>query len=108
LYGDYAAQPLLGFLTRREGILTTASVKLTANFVANGAVRYDIDSHQLSGTQFGINYIDDCLFLGVTYFANYTYSGNVTTDQRVMFQLGLRTLGGTAVSQTVSSAPAGL
>ena len=108
LYGDYAAQPLLGFLSRREGILTTGSVKLTANLVASGAVRYDLDAHQLAGTQFSINYIDDCMFLGVTYFTNYTYSGNVTNDQRVMFQLGLRTLGGTAVSQTVSSAPAGL
>ena len=30
LYGNYDAQPQLGFLTRREGILGTASVKLSA------------------------------------------------------------------------------
>ena len=29
LYGDYAAQPLIGFLERRQGLLTTTSVKLT-------------------------------------------------------------------------------
>jgi LPS-assembly protein len=108
LYGDYAAQPLLGFLQRREGILTSASYKITANWLATGAVRYDLDAHQLAGTQFGINYIDDCLILALTYITNYTYSGNVTNDQRVMLQMSLRTLGGTAVSQTVSSTPAGL
>jgi len=27
LYGDYAPQPELGYLTRREGLLGTASVK---------------------------------------------------------------------------------
>jgi LPS-assembly protein len=108
LYGDYAAQPLLGFLQRREGVLTSGSVKLTANWLATAAVRYDIDARKLAGTQFGINYIDDCLILALNYITNYTYSGNVTNDQRIMLQMSLRTLGGTAVSQTVSSIPAGL
>jgi LPS-assembly protein len=108
LYGDYAAQPLLGFLTRREGILTTASVKLTSNWLATGAVRYDLEAHKLAGTQFGVSYIDDCIILALNYITNYTYSGNVTNDQRIMFQVSLRTLGGTAFSQTVNTAPAGL
>lgn len=108
LYGDYAAQPQLGFLTRREGILTSGSIKLTANWLASGAVRYDLDAHKLAGTQFGINYIDDCFILGLTYITNYTYSGNVTNDQRVLLQMSLRTLGGTALGQTVGSTPAGL
>src|SRR6185503_97640 len=33
LYGNYDAQPQLGFLTRREGILGTARLKLTQNWV---------------------------------------------------------------------------
>lgn len=108
LYGDYAAQPLLGFLTRREGILTTASVKLTSNWAASGAVRYDLDASKLAGTQVGINYIDDCMIIALNYLTNYTYSGNVTNDHRVVLQMSLRTLGGTAFSQTVSSTAAGL
>jgi LPS-assembly protein len=108
LYGDYAAQPLLGFLTRREGILTTASVKLTSNWLATSAVRYDLEAHKLAGTQFGVSYIDDCIILALNYITNYTYSGNVTNDQRIMFQVSLRTLGGTAFSQTVNTAAAGL
>ena len=36
LYGDYAAQPELGFLDRRQGILGTGQVKLDANWVLAG------------------------------------------------------------------------
>jgi LPS-assembly protein len=108
LYGSYAAQPALGFLDRREGILTSGSVKLTQNWQATAAVRYDLDAHKLSGTSFGIGYIDDCLIVALNYMRNYTYSGVATRDDRIMLQLTLRTLGGTSVSQTVSSAPAGL
>ena len=97
LYGKYDAQPQLGFLTRREGILGSASVKLTQNWLATAAVRYDIDAHSLAGTVFGIGYIDDCLIIALNYITNYTYSGNVGTDQRVMLQMTLRTLGGTVV-----------
>jgi peptidyl-prolyl cis-trans isomerase SurA len=42
LYGDYAAQPDIGYLTRREGILVSGSVKLASNWVATGAARWDL------------------------------------------------------------------
>ena len=108
LYGQYDAQPELGFLDRREGILTTGSIKLSENWVANAAVRYDVDEHKLAGTSFGIGYIDDCLIVALNYLRNYTYSGTTTRDDRVMLQVSLRTLGGTSVSQTVSSSDSGL
>ena len=103
LYGRYDAQPALGFLTRREGVLGTASVKLTQNWLATASVRYDIDANSLAGTVFGIGYIDDCLIVALNYIANYTYSGNVGTDQRIMLQMTLRTLGGTSISQGIGS-----
>ncbi len=108
LYGDYAAQPLLGFLDRRQGILTSGSIKLTQNWQANAAIRYDVDANKLAGTSFGIGYIDDCLILALNYMRNYTFSGVATRDDRVMLQMTLRTLGGTSVSQTVSSSATGL
>ena len=108
LYGKYDAQPQLGFLERREGILGSGSIKLTQNWMANAAVRYDVDAHALAGTSFGIGYIDDCLIVALNYMRNYTYSGVATRDDRIMLQMTLRTLGGTSVSQTVSSGPAGL
>ena len=83
-------------------------IKITQNWQATAAVRYDLDAHKLSGTSFGVGYIDDCLILALNYMRNYTYSGVATRDDRIMLQLTLRTLGGTSVSQTVSSAPAGL
>ena len=53
------------------------------------------------GPSFGIGYIDDCLIVALNYITNYTYSGNVSTDQRIMLQMTLRTLGGTSISQGV-------
>jgi hypothetical protein len=37
MYGNYAPQPELGYLTRREGFLGSASVKVAANWVVSGS-----------------------------------------------------------------------
>ena len=77
LYGDYAAQPQIGFLDRRQGILGTGSVKLDANWVLLGAARYDINAGKFDQTRIGLGYIDDCLILASNYITNYSYgSGN--------------------------------
>jgi LPS-assembly protein len=101
LYGDYAAQPELGFLDRRQGVLGTGQVKLDANWVLIGAARYDINAGKFDQTRVGVGYVDDCLILGLNYITNYTYSGNVAANHTIMLQLSLRTLGGTSVSQGV-------
>jgi LPS-assembly protein len=108
LYGNYDAQPLLGFLTRREGVLGSVNVKLTQNWVVQTAARYDIDAEKFDQTRIGVGYVDDCLILGLNYITNYTYSGNPTADHRVMLQLSLRTLGETGTSFGVSGLPGGL
>jgi LPS-assembly protein len=95
LYGDYAAQPQLGFLTRRNGVLTSGSYKINENWVINGGVRYDIEAGKLSQTRLGIGYIDDCFIMSFQYYTDYTYSGNVSLSQTYMFQVSLRTIGGT-------------
>ncbi len=98
LYGDYAAQPDIGFLDRREGILTSGKVKLTSNWVLSGAAQYDLKAEKVSTTAFGLGYVDDCLYLGLNYITSYTYgSGVPVLNHTVMLQLGLRTLGGTMV-----------
>ncbi|HEY0223068.1 MAG TPA: LPS-assembly protein LptD [Pseudolabrys sp.] len=104
LYGDYAAQPELGFLDRRQGILATAAVKLNANWVLRGSALYDLRANNFSQNMIGIGYIDDCLILGLNYITNYTYgSGTPQLNHTVMLQLSLRTLGGTTVSQSAGS-----
>jgi LPS-assembly protein len=98
LYGNYAAQPELGFLTRREGILGGASVKLTANWVLQGAARYDLDASRFDQTRIGVGYVDDCFILALNYVTSYSYSADAKTDHRILLQLNLRTIAGTTVS----------
>jgi LPS-assembly protein len=94
LYGDYAAQPEIGFLTPRQEILAGASVKLTQNWVLLGSVRYDLAVHQFDTTRLGIGYVDDCLMFAVNYFTSFTYTGtSPTPNNTVMLQFSLRTLG---------------
>ena len=101
LYGNYAAQPDLGFLDRRQGILGAGQVKLDANWILLGSARYDINAGKFDQTRIGVGYVDDCLILGLNYITNYTYSGNVQANHTVTLQLSLRTLGGTSVGQPV-------
>ncbi len=103
LYGDYAAQPELGYLEQRQGILGSGSVKLDANWVLLGAARYDLKAEKFDQTRFGVGYVDDCLILALNYITSYTYSGNPGVNHAIMLQLSLRTIGETAVSQNVSA-----
>ncbi len=103
LYGSYDAQPELGFLTRREGILGQTQIKINENWVANASARFDIDARKFDQMHFGVGYIDDCIIIGLNYITNYAYSSNAKIDHRVMLQLSLRTLGGTSFTQNVGS-----
>lgn len=103
MYGNYAEQPELGFLERREGVLGSGSVKLDANWVVNGAARYDIQHNKVSQTRVGLGYMDDCFLIGLNYITDYTYSGNVTSNHTVMLQIGLRTIGSTSSSSSSST-----
>jgi LPS-assembly protein len=94
LYGDYAPQPDIGFLTARQEILAGASVKLTQNWVLLGSIRYDLAVHQFDTTRVGVGYVDDCLLLALNYFTSYTYTGvTPTPNNTFMLQFSLRTLG---------------
>ncbi|MFL6797878.1 MAG: LPS-assembly protein LptD [Xanthobacteraceae bacterium] len=103
LYGNYAAQPELGFLDRREGVLGSARLKLDANWVLLGAARYDLHAHDVSQTQIGVGYIDDCLILALNYITDYAYSGSVPVNHTFMMQVNLRTLGGNTSTQGTST-----
>ena len=89
-----AAQPELGFLTRREGVLVTTAFKLNPNWAISTALRYDIEAGKLDQTRVGIGYIDDCYMLSFTYIGDFTFSGNVQNNNTFMLSMSLRTLGG--------------
>jgi LPS-assembly protein len=108
MYGEYAPQPELGFLTRRHGILGSTTFKISTNWAAIFTARYDLEAEKINQTRIGVGYVDDCLILALNYITDYTYSGNPTADHRVLLQLSLRTLGGTALSQSVGGLLGGL
>jgi LPS-assembly protein len=102
LFGDYAPQPDLGFVTRREGITVGGSVKVTSNWVLIGSARYDLFAHQFNQSRVGVGYVDDCLLLALNYITGYIYNGtpNPTPDNSIMFQMSLRTLGPDSLAQS--------
>jgi LPS-assembly protein len=99
MYGNYAAQPELGYLTRREGLLGSGSIKVAANWVVSGAARWDLVANQINQYVIGAGYVDDCFVLAANYVTSYTYSAGATPpvlNHAIMLQIGLRTLGNTA------------
>jgi LPS-assembly protein len=110
MYGDYAPQPDLGFLYRRQGVLGSAQYKLDSNWVVFGSALYDLNAHKINSTRFGVGYIDDCFILALNYSTSYSYDvtgSNPIKVNAIMLQLALRTLGGSTVTQNLSTSPLG-
>jgi LPS-assembly protein len=111
IYGNYAAQPALGFLDRREGVVGSAKFKVNPNWLVLGAVRYDLRAEQLTETQIGLGYIDDCLILALNYITEFNYNSSLPNAQKhnqtLMFQLSFRTLGGSSGSTGVTGLGSG-
>ena len=95
LYGDYAAQPALGFLTQREGITAGTTIKLTTNWVVSAGVSYDLFAHEFSNTRLSLAYVDDCMMLSLNLNTGYTYNGTTSPTPYNSFgvEFSMRTLG---------------
>ncbi|WP_257180371.1 MULTISPECIES: LPS-assembly protein LptD [Bradyrhizobium] len=107
IYGNYAAQPELGYLARREGILTTGSLKVATNWVVSGSARWDLEANKINQYVLGAGYVDDCFVLAANYVTSYSYAAGTappTLSHAFMFQIGLRTL----ATSSASSSSAGL
>jgi LPS-assembly protein len=102
VYGDYAAQPQLGFLNRREGFLTGAAFKVTANWVVLGSAGYDLIARQFNNTRVGVGYVDDCFMLAANYTTGYVYNGTSSPipNSAFMMEFSLRTIGPNVLAQT--------
>lgn len=111
IYGSYAAQPELGFLGRRQGILGTGSIKVASNWVVSGGARWDLEANRINQYIVGAGYVDDCFVMAVNYVTGYSYTNYGTTptlNHSVMLQIGLRTIGMGAIQQSVSNASSGV
>jgi LPS-assembly protein len=105
LYGNYAPQPELGYLTRREGLLASGSIKIASNWVATGAVRWDLQANQINQYVVGAGYVDDCFVLAANYVTAYSYSAGAAPpvlSHAYMLQIGLRTLANTSSSASAA------
>jgi LPS-assembly protein len=93
----------LGYLTRREGVLGSGSVKVASNWVVTGAARWDLVANQINQYVVGAGYVDDCFVLAANYVTSYSYA-TVTTppilSHAFMFQVGLRTIANTSSSSS--------
>ena len=101
MYGNYAAQPQLGYLTRREGLLGSASIKVASNWVVSGSARWDLEANKLNQYIVGAGYVDDCFVLAANYVTSYTYSAGTTPpilSHAFMLQIGLRTIANSSAS----------
>jgi len=95
-YGNYAPQLDLGYLTRREGLLGTGSIKLASNWVVTSGARWDLEANKINQNILGAGYVDDCFVLAANYVTSYNYTTAGTApllSHGFMLQLGLRTLG---------------
>ncbi|MGD0183656.1 MAG: LPS-assembly protein LptD [Roseiarcus sp.] len=108
-FGRYDAQPLLGWIYNREGILTSASYKLASNWTVDGSVLFDLSRHYYDlptqttpvffapNYSLGLVYGDTCTTVKVRYSSTFSDPIVPTTpavrDQTVLLQLTLRTLG---------------
>ena len=101
LYGNYDAQPDIGFLTRRQGLNTSGTFKLDQNWNVSGSVLYDLEASRVNASTVGMGYIDDCFGVTLAYTTNYGYTVNSQVQHAVMLQISLRTLGSARVSQLV-------
>lgn len=100
-YGNYAPQPDLGYLTRREGLLGSGSIKVASNWVVTGAARWDLAANKISTYTVGAGYVDDCFVMAVNYVTSYAYATASAPPQlshAVMLQIGLRTIGSSSGS----------
>jgi LPS-assembly protein len=99
MYGNYAPQPELGYLTRREGLLGSASFKVASNWVVSGAARWDLEANKLNQYIVGAGYVDDCFVLAANYVTSYAYAAGTAPpvlSHAFMLQIGLRTLASSA------------
>jgi LPS-assembly protein len=106
IYGNYAPQAELGYLTRREGLLGSASIKVAANWVVSGAARWDLETNKLNQYIIGAGYVDDCFVLAANYVTSYQYAAGTAPpvlSHAFMVQIGLRTIANTSSSAGAST-----
>ncbi len=91
-----AAQPELGFGDDREEIGAAASLRLDDHWRVFGRGSFDLEEGEPIKAGLGISWADECFEITVAYDQSFVPDGDlVDGDQRITFNLKLRTLGET-------------
>ncbi len=103
IYARYEAQPMIGFLERRNGVYQTATYKFHDFWSVNGGVRYDLERGKFDLATVGLTYTDECFAITATYIADYTNLITATSVHKFLLRVNLRTLGETGFKQNLGN-----
>ncbi|MBK8008675.1 MAG: LPS-assembly protein LptD [Rhizobiales bacterium] len=103
IYARYEAQPMIGFLTRRNGIYQTANYQFHDYWSINGGIRYDLEQGRFDFYTVGLTYTDECFAISATYTADYTNLITASSVHKFLLRVNLRTLGETGFKQNLGS-----
>lgn len=104
IYARYEAQPLIGFLDRREGVYQTAAYRFKKNWSVNGGIRYDLDRQDIDLYTVGVGFLNECIGISANYTADYTNLYTNRADHRFVFRLVLRQLSSPDIPTGITSA----
>ena len=119
-YANYAPQPLIGYVNRRDGVLFSERYDFLDHYYVSGSATLELDPYQydLTTRQYdlkvghpefavlgaGLGYQDDCTTLSVNYSRSYTDSiGTQSVNQTVLLSLTLRTLADFKLNQNLGA-----
>lgn len=93
-YAYLAERPDAGVQDDQHQISGTAAWQVSNGWRLAGSVQYDLEETQLLGVGAGISYVCDCLGIGLNYTYTAAEANDGISDNRVMLNISLRTIGG--------------
>ncbi len=108
IYARYEAQPMIGFLDRRNGIYQTATYQFHDFWSITGGFRYDLERGRIDFGTVGLSYTDECISIAATYVADYTNLITSSSVHKFMVRVNLRTLGETGFKQNLGNQVTGV
>ena len=119
-FANYAAQPLIGYDVRREGLSLNAKYKFAEHYFVNGDITFDMSRQfyapyligysspgpfAIAASGLGVGYEDECTTFTINYTSVYqdNGTGSFERNQTVLFSLALRTLGDAKFARNTSN-----
>ncbi|WP_244492353.1 LPS-assembly protein LptD [Aureimonas sp. AU12] len=102
-YSSIAAQPIYGFAEDRNQVTGSATVRVTDTIKTFGSLSYDIENSAVIDRTLGVGYADECFSLIAQYQNTSDRYNLASSETKVMFKFGLRTLGELGVGYGLGS-----